>query len=344
MAKKPKLGPDTRILVLCGEEEMLKREDFLALRHALNEAHGAEIDAKMFDGLTAQPAEVFDELRTASFFQPYRLVVVDNADEFIKNHRDLLERYAENPAEGSTLVLRSEKWNSPKFDKLVEKVGAKHKHEAVKSGEATAWIKDRAASHHQRTLDDVTAAMLVDRLGCNLMRLDNELAKLALMVGDGEAIPQDAIRQIVGRGSDDEAWAVQEAVLAAINAPSRSGAADAPGANPAGRIIETIHELVELSDQPDVLVLYFVADLIRKFHLARAMRQSGMSEWDVAGQLKLFRERKDTFFKALNRFDFAATGDMLTRIIRHDIRSKSGYGKALSNLECFSVTLADVLH
>ncbi len=340
MARKSKLGPDTRILILCGEEEMLKREDFLALRHALNEAHGAEIDAKMFDGATAQPAEVFDELRTASFFQPYRLVVVDNADEFIKSHRDLLERYAENPADGSTLVLRSVNWNSPKFDKLVEKVGAKHKHEAVKSGEAVAWIQERAVSHHQRKLDDAAAAMLVDRLGCNLMRLDNEMAKLALMVDEGEAIPQDAIRQIAGRGSDEEAWAVQEAVLAAINSPARPGV---PGSNPAGRIIETIHELVELSDQPDVLVLFFVADLIRKFHLARALRAQGVTEWDVAGQLKIFRERKDPFFKALNRFDFATTGDMLARIIRHDIRSKSGFGKALSNLECFSATLADVL-
>ncbi len=355
MAKKattaPKaLGPDTRVLVLCGPEEMVKREAFLELKAAINKAVDADIDPKMLDGQRVQPAEVFDELRTMSLLQPYQLVVVDDADQFVSTYRDMVERYAENPADGATLVLRSVKWNSPKLDKLVDKVGAKIKAEPLSTADAVSWLIKRATSHHQRKLDKECATTLVNRLGVGLMRLDNELAKLALLVEDGAAIDGKMIDQLVGRSSDEQAWAAQEAVLAALTAGSgsgsrggggRAGAATGPAGTAGGRAIEAIHELVDLANQPDVLVMYFVADLVRKLHLAAMMRKQRMNDFQIGSELKLWGPRKDAFFVVLNRLGPKATGDMLRRIVRLDARSKSGYGKPLANLECFCATLAD---
>ena len=175
------------------------------------------------------------------------------------------------PADGATLVLRSVKWNSPKLDKMVDKVGAKVKADPLSSADAVAWLIKRAVSHHQRKLDKACATTLVDRLGTGLMRLDNELAKLALMVGDGEPIDGKMIDQLVGRSSDEQAWAAQEAVLAALASAGNNRGNNT--ATPGGRAIEAIHELVDLANQPDVLVMYFVADLVRKLHLAAMMRK-----------------------------------------------------------------------
>ena len=341
--KSADLGTQTRVLVLCGSEEMTKRELFAQLREAINKELDADIDPKILDGQRVQPAEVFDELRTMSLLQPYQLVVVDDADQFVKSYRDMVERYAESPAEGATLVLRSTNWNSPKLDKLVEKVGAKVKAEPLSMADAVSWLIKRAPSRHQRKLDKECATTLVERLGTGLMRLDNELAKLALMVGDGESIDGKMIDQLVGRSSDEQAWAAQEAVLAALASPGRTGRLGAVGADatPGGLAIEAIHELVDLAGQPDVLVMYFIADLIRKLHLAAMLRKQKVNDFQIASELKLWGPRKDTFFTVLNRLGSKATGDMLRQIVKLDARSKSGYGKPLANLECFCATLAD---
>jgi DNA polymerase-3 subunit delta len=342
MAKKPPpstydLGTQTRVLILRGPEEMIKRAAFAQLRQAIDKELGASIEPVMLDGTRCQPAEVFDELRTMSLLQPFQLVVVDDADQFVSLYRDMVERYAESPADGATLVLRSVKWNSPKLDKLVEKVGAKVTADPLTAAEAIDWLIKRAVSHHQRKLDKACATTLVERLGTGLMRLDNELAKLALMVSDGETIPASMIDQLVGRGSDEQAWAAQEAVLAALAAPSGRGA------SPAGRAIEAVHELIDLANQPEVLVLYFVADLIRKLHLAAMLRKQGVKDFDIASQMKLWSPRKEAFFAVLRRLNEKTTGDLLRQIVRMDARSKSGYGKALPNLECFCATLTDEL-
>ncbi|MEX2216398.1 MAG: DNA polymerase III subunit delta [Phycisphaeraceae bacterium] len=336
--KDATLDSSARMLILCGPEEMLKREAWQQFCEAINKEFSADIEAVSFDGKTAEPALVFDELRTPSMFQPYRLVVVDNADEWVKSHRDLVERYAENPAEAATLVLRSTNWNSPKLDKLVEKVGAKVKMEPVPMPEAVAWLVKRATTHHDRKLSKDCAQTLVARLGCGLLRLNTELAKLALLVGDGEAIEKALIDQTVGRSSDEQVWAVQEALLAALASPPRSA-----GASPAGRMIEALHELVDLADHPSVLVLYFVADMVRKLHLANMLRRQRVSDSEIASQLKLWGPRRNTFFAVLNRLSPDASAAMLQRIVRYDRGAKSGLGDFLPNLECFCATLADEL-
>lgn len=120
MAKKADLQLDAtvRMLVLYGPEDMFKRAKLDELREALRAEHG-EIEAFTFDGVSAALADVFDEVRGYSLMQTYKLVIVDNADEFTKSHRDALDRYADNPVDHATLVLRAEKWNKGKDRKSV---------------------------------------------------------------------------------------------------------------------------------------------------------------------------------------------------------------------------------
>lgn len=330
------LDASIRILVLCGPEPMQKQEAFNQLKQALSKAHGG-IEVYHFDGRSAALAEVFDELRTFSLMQTYKLVVVDDAEVFVKAHRDALERYAAEPVDNATLVMRSVNWNSPKLDKLIAKVGVKVKAEPMKPAAAKKWAVDRAKQVHERTLPDGVAEAFVQRLGGDLMRLDSELAKLALLVEPDQPITMDLIEQMVGRSSDEKAWAVQEAVLQAIQSASRDGPLSG------GAAIEKLHELVDLSGQPDVLVGYFVADLVRKLNLAMQLRRQGMNEGAIASQMKIWpRERQTLFFGLMRRLDERSAGQLFDRIVESDVRSKSGLGTAMRNLECFCASLADV--
>jgi DNA polymerase-3 subunit delta len=323
------LDASVRILVLHGQDDMLKRIYLQQMRYALQAEHG-EVEIHQMEGPTAQLAEVFDELRSYSLMQQYKLVVVDDAELFVTTHRKALERYADNPVDHATLVLRSTNWNRGNLDKKIAKVGARRKCDALDAAQATDWLIKRMGSEHKRTIDKDAAAMLIRRVGRELMKLDSEAAKLALLVEADQPIDVELIEQTVGRSSDEQAWMVQEAVLAGVAKGS------------AGRTLEKIHELVALSGQPEVLVVYFVADIVRKLGVARSMREAGLSESQIGRELKLWGPRQALFMQVLPKLDGQAVEQLFDRVLELDGRSKSGFGKPLRNLECFCVALADI--
>lgn len=345
------LDAATRICVLHGAEPMLKRQHLQRLGEVMHAEHGA-IETVNFDGTSAELADVLDELRSYGLMQQYKLVVVDDADQFITRYRPAMERYAASPVDNGTLVLRCVRWNRGKLDEAIKKVGCLIKCEALTRPQAAQWLVGRARDEHGRKLDAATAMVLVRRLGVDLMRLDSEVAKLALLVGEQEPIGSDLIDQVVGRGSDEQAWAVQEALLSALTSP---GSAPAPGRAPdssssrragaptaGGAAIEKIHELVDLSGQPAILVAYFIADLIRKLHLALMMKRQGVAEGQIARVLKIWpRERQTLFMGLLRRLNERSTAAIFDQIVELDARSKSGFGDSMRNLERFCVSLAD---
>ena len=331
MARKAAVTLDasTRFAVLHGPEEMVRRLRFEELRDALLAEHG-DADTFHFDGKTAELSEVFDELRGYSLMATYKLVVVENADEFVKKHREPLERYAAAPVDHATLVLRAEKWNKGNLDKAIAKVGAVVKCDAPKPGEAVTWLTTRAAEVHKVRVARDAAALLVDRIGVHLMALDSEVGKLAAMAGEGGEITRELVQRAVGKSSDEKAWEVQAAVLEGMAKRSP------------GRMLEVVHELIEVGGQPDVLVLYFVTDLMRKLSVAAAMRRGGAADAEINKALRLWGPAAATFHRVARQVNEAAAADLLQQALTLDARSKSGFGSASRNLERFCVGLARV--
>ena len=336
----------TRVCVLHGSEPMVKRLHLDTLREAMNAAHG-EADLIRFDGQSVSLADVFDELRSFSLMQQHKLVVVDDAEAFVTAYRAAIERYTANPVDHATLVFICRRWNRGNLDKLIAKVGVIIKCDVLTSVQAKPWLTKRAQGEHNRTLTPQAAGALVDRLGCDLMRLDSELAKLALIVESGEPITPGHVDQVVGRSSDEQAWVIQEAiltVLASSSGRSESGWSDSRGGSGgavSGGAIEKVHELVDQAGQAGILVSYFVADLIRKLYLGFMMKRQGHGDQQIAGRFKLWGPRRAIFFAAIQRLDEGVLKRMFDQVVRYDLRSKSGQGDSVRNLECFCASLAD---
>lgn len=341
MARKPSrtagrvISADTRICVLYGAERMLIRLRLEELRETLTKAHG-EVETIAWDGKTAALSDVLDELRSYGLIQQHKIVIVDEADKFAATHRQALERYAAKPVDHATLVLRSTRWNKGKIDKLIEKVGCIIKCDQLSDAQASKWLLQRAEQTHRCRLHPRTAAVLIQRLGKDLGRLDAAVAKLALTVQPGETIDEKEIDRVVGRGSDEQAWAVQEAFLHAI----------ASGASPrqTGDAIAKLHEIIDLAGQAEVLVAYFVADVIRKLYLARQMRKQGVGEGQIARQLKIWpQKRQEPFFAALGRLSEAQTGRLFDAVMDRILRARSSRGNTTRNLEGFATELTDLV-
>src|SRR5690606_8797359 len=106
--QEPAVDAETRICVIYGEDEMLKRQTLEQLRAALIAKHN-DVEPLVFDGQSSPLADVLDELRSYGLMQQHKIVIVDDADVFVSAHREALERYAQNPVDNGVLVFRGSK-------------------------------------------------------------------------------------------------------------------------------------------------------------------------------------------------------------------------------------------
>jgi DNA polymerase-3 subunit delta len=333
----PPLTAAQRIVLLRGPDAYLRREHTRRLVEALEAEHGS-IGQFAFDGAAVEPAVVLDELRSYGLLQEHKLVILDNADEFlvapdnvpkgVRTARQLMEQYAEAPVDSATLLLRANTWRPGKLDKAIEKGGgAIIKCDAPSAREAVGFCTGRCSKRYDCTIEPAAAQLLVDRTGCELARLDQELGRLAAFVGSGGTITTETIRDQVGLSREEKAWVVQEALLS-------GSAAEAVG---------KVRELLQISRQPEQLVLWAITDLLRKLHAASRLMAQGLDGGSIAKRLRLFGGGQRALLAAAGNVEARRWAQLLQVSIETDRRSKRGYGSTPRSIEALAVQIADTM-
>jgi len=322
-------GAQTRLLVLHGPNLMVIREKLDALRRALEAEHGP-LEERRFDGREASLADVFDELRTFSLMGHYKLVIVDEAGSWVSTHRAALERYAEQPVSKATLVLKADRWHKGNLDKRIATCGAVIACKPATAAEATRWISRRAETAYGCRIEKEAARHLAERTGGDLMRADQELARLSLMGEDGATLTTALVTGEVGRTSDEKAWELQAAMLEAF----RSGQV-AP-------LLLKVRELVEVAGNPETLVHYFAADMARKLLIGRRMHAAGAGQAEMCKVAQIWGDRTRPFMDLMRRLSISQAEQIFDLAMEHDRRAKSGLGDALANTETFCISATEV--
>jgi len=202
------------VVLLVGGEPLLRKE---ALAWITAQVFGPQADPQLvdtFDGSEATLEEVLDLWSTRGLFAAARVVVVREADSWIKQHRSALEKALAQPPDGSTLVLVADsEASSTRLYKLVEKVGLVVRCQGPTAARLPAWLSARAESRHGTPLEEEAAALLVERVGEDLALLDQELAKLAAACGSQGRITAEDVRRLVGSWRTQVVWELIDAAL-----------------------------------------------------------------------------------------------------------------------------------
>lgn len=339
MAKKAaSSGPTTpdpshRVVLLAGANTFLAHEHTAVLKAKLEAAHGA-LDVLHFDGASSRLADVLDECRSFGLMQQHKMVVVDNAEALCKeDNRPLVERYAEQPTQGATLVLRASKWYKGKLDEKISAVGLIVECGEVSEGTAVKWAMARAGKRHGATLPEDAAMALIERCGSDLGQIDSELGKLAAMAlgeaaeGGAPTITRAIVAELVGRSREESAWEWQSLLLA--------GATEAS--------IDRQRYLLNVQREAPQLLWWACIDLSRKLHAAAAAMKAGENEFAVAKALKLWGPSKDAILAKGRELGPAGARRALKAAVEGDQRIKSGLGDAERALEVVAVRLTSLL-
>jgi len=263
------------------------------------------------DGERAELADVLDELRSFAMFGGRKVVVVRDADAFLTRFREPLEEYVAAPSDNATLVLRLPSLpKTQRIAKAIDKVGRIENCDPPR--DLARWASDRARSAHKITLEPDAARLLVELVGEDLGRLDNELAKLAIDADEtgGKVGPQKVADSVAFQREQE----VKEMTVALAT----------------GEVTEALRrwrQLVQLDSSAEFRAVTWLGMWLED---VRAALRGG------AGKLSWkYKERFNQFMRVSQRLGDAGAGRALDLLAEVDHQSKSGVGDAAGNVERF---------
>lgn len=199
------------VVALIGDERALKDSAITAF---ITAALDADDDApSRFTGKNADMKSVRDELLTISMWSDRRVVIIDDASDFVSANRAALEKYIESPAKKSLLILDVKTMpKNTRLYKAINKAGLVVECSELKGAALSRWIQDTAQQKYEKTIARDAVTLLIALAGTHLAQLDQELQKLTSYVGDQPAIDAQAVRRLVGGWKAETTWAMTDAV------------------------------------------------------------------------------------------------------------------------------------
>lgn len=204
------------VIVLFGDEHFLIHKSLERWRELILGHEEGEFSERRFDGRSANWNQVKDELATRSMFgASQRVVIIDPAEDFIKNHRAQLEQYVAAPKPTAVLLLLTNTWQSnTKLAKAVDNAGIAVECKAPAKAKFPLWLGKWSEKQYGKKIERQAVLLLLELVGPELGLLDQELNKLAAYAGEHQRITEAMVSQLVGGWRTRTTWEMLDAATA----------------------------------------------------------------------------------------------------------------------------------
>lgn len=305
-----------------GEDRFLKRLTLARIRQELTE----DGDAAEFGPKTPW-RDVSDELLTLSLFgDGPRIVIIQDADDFVKTNRPQLEALTKEPKLSGCLILdlKTLPTNTRLFKGLADSgqivecnppQTKRGKTAYVDEVRLCDWIRDWGQATHGVDVKRGADEELLGLSGPELGLIDQELAKLALFCEPGAEVTVELVRQVVGGWRAKTTWDLLDAAL-------DGNAADA---------LLQLERLLQFGEAPQMILGGLLWSLRRfanaaqiimeaesagtRMALPLALEQAGFRKWPKGAM-----QRAEKQIRQLGRH---RAGDLYERLLKLDLAMKS---------------------
>lgn len=200
------------IYALFGDENFLKRLAREKLLQFLLGDADPDLAVSVYAGDALEFPTLRNELDTIPFLTPCRIVIVQDADDFVSDNRAALEHYFAKPSSVGVLLLELRSF--PETTRLAKTLQdeAKIACKTLSPYRLPAWCAAWTESHHKKQLDANAAELLVERVGQSLGMLDQELTKIATSIGDRARITANDVDALVSRSKEANLFHILDAI------------------------------------------------------------------------------------------------------------------------------------
>lgn len=197
-----------------GEEEYFIDKVIDYAEHNILAESEASFNLSVFYGKDANWADIINACRRYPMFAERQVVLLKEAQQM----RDIekLEAYVDNPLSSTVLVVsyKEKKLDArKKFTKLVKEKGVLVTTKKLYDREVPEWTQNLIQSKGL-TITPKGLALLVDHIGNDLSRIENEIDKLSVNLGKRTAITEDDIENYIGVSKDYNVFELQAALAA----------------------------------------------------------------------------------------------------------------------------------
>ncbi len=307
-------GKTFPVYVFFGDEVFFIHEALSAVKAHLLKDSDPRMALTEFGGDEIPGSTVFDELRTVPFFSvKNKVVIVEEADDFVEKNREKLEKYLLAPARHASLVLACDKWDKrTKLASLVEKVAVSVECKKLKDHLLPNWVH----THVKLYKKDITAKaarLLVDDVGNNLAILDKHLEKLSIYLGEKATIEERDVDALVGVDRNRTVFELTDAVAQRDTALA----------------LKILSQMLTHGED-SVRIISLLAWQIKRLWRAKQMLQRGGDEQKVAAELQIIPFFAKRFFEQVERYTEEDLMEKHALLLETDVKSKtSSFGAKL---------------
>lgn len=208
-----KSGNIKPIYFLMGEEPYYidKLSDYIEEKILTEEEKG--FNQTVLYGRDVSIEDIISTAKRYPMMAERQVVIVKEAQDLIRTI-DKLESYAENPMPSTVLVF-CYKYKTldkrKKLTKLLAKNGVVYESKKLYENQVGDWIK-RVLSGKKYLIEPKANAMLVEFLGTDLSKINNELEKLQIILPVGSTISPKHIEENIGFSKDFNVFELRKAL------------------------------------------------------------------------------------------------------------------------------------
>ncbi len=213
ITKDIKAGIIKPIYFLMGEETYYIDKLVEFIEQNVLQDHERDFNQTVIYGRDTTIEEIISSAKRFPMMAEKQVVIVKEAQELIKTI-DKLESYLENP-QLSTVLVFAYKYKTldkrKKITKLLSKVGVVFESKKLYENQVGTWIAKILKSQGYG-IEPKAAAMLVEFLGTDLSKINNELDKLKIVTAKGNTISAKDIEDNIGISKDYNIFELRKAI------------------------------------------------------------------------------------------------------------------------------------
>ena len=313
------------VYVILAQEPFFANSTLRLIREAKLKGADPATCLSEYSGKEASVGAVLEDCRTRPLFGPARLVIVEQADTFIRENLERLNAYRAKPASFTCLVLVAEKIDRRwAFARALEKQSGLVECKRLYPDRIVSWLVRRARLGEKR-LDGAAAAALVDHVGTDLEQLDHQLQSLILFAGESNRITTEHVDALVGTDHTRAIWELSDAV--------------------AKREVKkalTVLDRLRREGVESVQVIALLARHTEQMLRMKPLLAQGMTPDQVAGELRLHPFRAKMMAGDVRKVKSDTLKRKCRLLLEADLQSKSSAGNTDLLLECLLINLCTV--
>ncbi len=311
--KENKIPP---VYLFSGEDNYFKQEALKEIEKKLFTAGNKELNYNSYSASDIPPNAVIDILTTVPFLAEKRLVIVEDIDDWKKKDEEQIIIYLDKPSLNNCLVLTNRRADTKNLlHNKISQTGIIVNFWNLSEGEIIYWMRKRF-SGAEKIISTAAAQLLLELTGNNLSNLNNEIEKICLYAKDKKEIDEKIILSLT---AEQRVYQVNELVKILFE-------------NDLVQTLKTLNNLFIENERPE-MILGAIARRIRQFIYALSFKEQGLSEEEIAANLRIYKYYDPFFFKQVRKFDQKILVSFLEYCQQADYEIKTGKKTARIALE-----------